>query len=306
MHLNRKTFNAAFALIATLMTFSAQAQDLVVGYENKPFDSPEGWAMAHTLSTALNLGSGPAEDLGLFKFRLEAELSSIPHLSTEQQQVGFGGYKPEDLNKSPVFGRARVSVGLPAAMTVELSWTPPLEINGSKPHSLFGLALERAIFSSDNWQFGGRIHAVRGHGSGDVSCSRETASFEPGSEGNPYFCNGPSVDRIRMNQEGAELMLSGTAFDGRIQPFFALATTRFRPFVKVEAPIFDTLHYWELESRGTVETLTIGARFTPTARWKTSAAFSYTPLSVNRPFSNNGRSDDFWSVRVSAAWLGNQ
>lgn len=291
----------SLALISAAISPAILAQAPESGYDFKAFESPEGWAMAYTLASALNLGTGPSEHRGVFTWKLEAELASIPHLSKEQQRVGFGGFKPEDMNKSPVFGRARVSVALPAAVTAEISWTPPLEIDGAKPESLFGLALERELISVDSWRLGGRLHAVRGHASADVTCSRKVASHEPGSMSNPLGCSGPSVDRLRMHQQGAELMLSRSMFDGRVQPFVAYATTRFRPFVEVEAPLFDAMHFWELQSSGTVDTFTLGARVAIRSVWQSSAAFSYTPLSVARPRMDNRQNDDFWSFRISVA-----
>lgn len=289
------------ALISTTISSAVFAQAPGSGYDFEAFDSPEGWAMAHNLASALNLGSGPAEHRGVFSWKIEAELASIPHLSKAQQRVGFGGFKPEDMNKSPVFGRARVSVALPAAVTAELSWTPPLEIDGAKPESLFGLALERELVSVGPWSLGGRLHAVRGHASADVTCSRDVASQAPGSPSNLFGCSGPSVDRLRMNQQGAEVMLSRSLLDGRLQPFVAYALTHFRPFVEVEAPLFDSLHFWELQSSGSVDTLTLGARVAITPVWQSSVAFSYTPLSVIRPRMANRQHDDFWSLRVSVA-----
>jgi len=293
----------ALSLVLISAAFSpvVLAQAPESGYDFKAFDSPEGWAMAYNLATALNLATGPAEHRGVFTWKIEAELASIPHLSKEQQRVGFGGFKPEDMNKSPVFGRARVSVALPAAVTAELSWTPPLEIDGAKPESLFGLALERELVSVGAWRLGGRLHAVRGHASADVTCSRDVASNAPGSPSNLFGCSGPSVDRLRMNQQGAEVMLSRSMFDGRLQPFVAYATTHFRPFVEVEAPLFDSVHFWELQSSGSVDTWTLGARVAITPVWQSSVAFSYTPLSVIRPRMDNRQDDGFWSLRISVA-----
>lgn len=291
----------SLVLISAAISPVLLAQAPESGYDFEAFDSPEGWAMAYTLASALNLGSGPAEHRGLFTWKIEAELASIPHLSKEQQRVGFGGFKPEDMNKSPVFGRARVSLALPAAVTAELSWTPPLEIDGAKPESLFGLALERELVSIGAWRLGGRLHAVRGHVSADVTCSRDVASYVPGSPSNLFGCSGPSVDRLRMNQQGAEVMLSRSLFDGRLQPFVAYARTHFRPFVEVEAPLFDSTQFWELQTSGSVDSLTLGARAAITPVWQSSVAFSYTPLSVIRPRMDNRQHDNFWSLRVSVA-----
>jgi hypothetical protein len=106
-----------------------------------------------------------------------------------------------------------------------------------------------------------------------------------------------------MHQQGAEVMLSRSLFDGRVQPFVAYATTHLRPFVEVEAPLFDSLHLWELQSSGSVDTMTVGTRVAITPDWQSSVAFSYTPLSVIRPRMANRQHDDFWSLRISVARL---
>jgi hypothetical protein len=291
------------AIAAIFLATDAKAQDSFLPYEEKSFSSPEGWAMAHSLSSALNLGSAPAEKMTLWKWGLEAELSSIPHLSREEQRVGFGGFKSEDMNKSPVFGRVRLNLGLPAGFTAQLSWTPPLEIDGARPDGLYGLALERSLVSNGRWQLGGRIHAVRGHARSDVTCSRRIARIEPGTLGNPFGCTAPSRDRIRMDQQGAELMLSRNMGSGRWQSFVAYASTRMDPFTVVEAKLFDSDHNAALGSKGTVDTYSVGASFAASPRWRLSAAFSYTPLDVRRPPLRERANGDFSSFRVALAWL---
>ena len=67
--------------------------------------SPEGWAMAFMTTSAQNLGQIPPQAVNIKDISISAELSSIPHLSKEQQKVGLGGFKDEDLNKSPAFGK---------------------------------------------------------------------------------------------------------------------------------------------------------------------------------------------------------
>jgi hypothetical protein len=62
----------------------------VVLSQDVDFESPEGWAMAYTSASALNLGQSASEDLKKGKISISAELSTIPSLSKEQQKVGFG------------------------------------------------------------------------------------------------------------------------------------------------------------------------------------------------------------------------
>jgi hypothetical protein len=290
------------SIAISVLTTVAHAQDVLNDYEKLALDTPEGWAMAHTLSSGLYLGSAPAQDLGLGKWRLSAQMSSIPHLKREEQRVGFGGFKLEDMNKSPVFGRGVFAIGLPAGFTGEVSWTPPVEIDGAKPEGLFGIALERALLKMDQWQLGARVFAVRGDARGDTTCSERVASFEPGGADNPFGCIAPSDDRIRMDQEGVELMLSRLSADGRWQPFLAYADTRLHPYVHIKAQVFNSLDRSRLESEGNVQTFSLGSSFQPSPSWLWSAAFSYTPLDVRRPPLRETGNGDFWSFRVALAW----
>lgn len=290
------------AVIAASLSSAALGQDVLNDYEKVAFDSPEGWAMAHTLASALNLGIAPAEDMGLWQWRISAQLSSIPHLSRAEQRVGFGGFKLEDMNKSPVFGRGVFAVGLPAGFTGELSWTPPVEIDGAKPHNLFGVAIERAILKMGQWQFGGRVYALRGNGTGDTTCSKRVAGFAPGSADNPFGCIAPSDDNIRMDQEGVELMLSRRSTDGRWQPFIAFADTRMHPYVQINARVFTSIDRSELEAAGNTQTFSLGTTFQLAPTWRLSAAVAYTPLDVRRAQQRKIDEGDFWSVRISLAW----
>jgi len=280
----------------------ALAQDILADYERETFDSPEGWAMAHTVAASLNLGAGPSSPLALWDWRVSAEMGSIPHLSREEQRVGFGGYKLEDMNKSPVFGRARLHIGLPASITAELSWTPPLEINGGSPHNLVGLALERPLWQGESWTIGGRLFAVRGDAKGDTTCSRSVASYAPGTAENPYGCRAPSADTLRMDHEGVELMASRALANGRWQPFVALASTQMSPYVEIKALVFDSLDLSELESGGTVQTLSLGTVYEANPDWQFSIAVSWTPLDVRRPPQFTSRNHDFWSIRLGLGW----
>ena len=51
--------------------------------------------------------------------------------------MGLGGAKQEDLNKSPVFGRLRLTLGLPGGFVADLGYTPPLSIRGTRARDLF-------------------------------------------------------------------------------------------------------------------------------------------------------------------------
>ena len=59
---------------------------------------------------------------------LALEVTQVPHLSTRERTVGFGGFKAEDLNRLPVLVRPRLTIGLPRRFAIELGYVPPIEI----------------------------------------------------------------------------------------------------------------------------------------------------------------------------------
>ena len=91
---------------------------MTYGDQKLDFNSPEGWAMAFMTTSAQNLGQVPPQIVDFKDISISAELSTIPHLTREQQKTGFRGFKDEDLNKSPAFGRLRTSY--------PISWNDPV------------------------------------------------------------------------------------------------------------------------------------------------------------------------------------
>lgn len=289
------------ALLALLIPGTAQAQNVAGGRERVDFDSPEGWAMARSTAATLNLGPAPPRDVEAWELAVSAELGSIPHVDTADTRVGFGGTKFEDLNKSPVFGRGRLHIGLPAKFTLELAWSPPIEIDGVRPDGIYGIALERPLYHGNRLRIGGRLFGQAGHAEGDITCSREVASREPGPD-NPFGCVAPSNDDIELDHGGAELFASTNLRNGRWQPFASIAVTRIDPEVQVNARVFDAIDRSQLVTDGTIESGTLGVTYSPSPAWQATAAFSYTPLDVRRPPDFDEESDDFWSVRLGLTW----
>ena len=86
--------NSSFSfLISLFITFQVQTEEV-------DFDSPEGWGMAYMSAASLNLSDSYIEPLEFGEVIISAEFSTIPKLNSEQQKIGFGGLKYEDLNKS--------------------------------------------------------------------------------------------------------------------------------------------------------------------------------------------------------------
>ena len=299
--MSKKKLATLLLVSAVLVATTARAQTIIGTHEVVGFESPEGWAMAFMTAASLNLGQEPPRRTSLGDLQLSVELGSIPHLSEGQQSVGFGGFKHEDLNKSPVFGRARGSLGLPFDITAELSWTPPLELNGAKPDSLWGFALSRPLVGGADWGLGLRVFAQQGAVRADVSCSADVAAQPPATPKNPFSCLEPSDDRLEMDHYGAEVTLSLPGTILGLRPWVSLASTRMDPFVEVNALVLGAVDYSTVDSEGTTETVSGGLAWELSESWGLTLAGSYTPLDAQRPV-DTGDLDDYWSIRLGLMW----
>src|SRR4249919_73026 len=104
-----------------LLGQSAWAQTVIHDDENLAADRTEAWAMNYMAATTYMSGLG--DDPAPGEWKAAIELAEIPPLSAAKRQVGLRGTKFEDLNKSPVFGRLRMSFGLPAGWVGEVGYT---------------------------------------------------------------------------------------------------------------------------------------------------------------------------------------
>jgi hypothetical protein len=290
---------------ALLVAASAHvcAQDTVMTRDRVDFDSPEGWAMAHATSSTMTHAARPLQTIPEGNIRLSVELGSIPHISAADTRVGFGGFKLEDLNKSPVFGRATAHYSLPGEFVASLSWTPPVRINGAKARDLFAVTLERRMYQGPIWQFGARLYAQTGAITGDITCSRDVVANTPGSAENPFGCRAPSRDIATLDHHGFVLSVARSMGD-TWQPFAGLALTRMTPEVRVRANVFEIHDRSEVHTRGTTTSMTLGTTHQINPEWSWSAALRYTPLDVRRPFTVGTRSDDHWAVHATVRWDG--
>jgi hypothetical protein len=264
--------------------------------QNVDLDSPEGWAMAFMTASAQNLGQAPPHSVNVRDISFSAELSSIPRLSREQQRIGFGGFKDEDLNKSPAFGRLRANVGLPWNVDAEISWTPPLKINNSKPDHLWGAALSKPLFDNERISVGLRLFLLRGGVIASVTCSEDTINFAPYTLQNTAGCIGLSDDKLQMDHEGVEVFLSFNN-TSNIIPWISLASTNIDNAVEIDAPLEIGRERASVYSSGTIQTLSFGLNYDISENWSLNAASSYTPLDVQRP-NDSSDNDDFWNVRA--------
>ena len=278
--------------LALFMFFSS----IAYSDQKVDLDSPEGWAMAFMTASAQNLGQAPPHAVKVRDISISAELSSIPRLSKAQQRIGFGGFKDEDLNKSPAFGRLRANIGLPWNLDAEISWTPPLQINDSKPDHLWGAALSKPLVNNEKISIGLRLFLLRGGVIASVTCSEDTINFAPYTLQNTAGCIGLSDDKLQMDHEGVEVFLSFKNAS-TILPWISLASSNIDNSVEIDAPLEVGRERATVYSSGTTHTLSFGFNYDIRENWSLNAASSYTPLDVQRP-NDSSDNDDFWNVRL--------
>lgn len=288
---------AAWSLVAA----GAAAQEVIDPIVDLDFERPESWAMAYFTSAGLFTSLGVNEPRPAGSFQLGAEVIWVPELDEEQRRVGYGGFKEEDINRSPVWARLRARVSLPAGFALEAGWIPPVEIDGVEAN-LVSLALDRRIFTVEPWSLGLRVHAQRGTAEGDFTCrAGGDHLFPPGSPQNAFGCEAPSADEVELNYWGGELLL-GHQRQAEGAAFFAgLSYNRLDTQFQVNALTFGFLDRTLLRSEGDTLTWMLGADLPLGGPFRLALAAQYTQLEILRP-GQDLEDDSLLHLRAQIAW----
>ena len=185
---------------------------------------------------------------------------------------------------------------MPWNLNAEISWTPALQINGSKPDGLWGAAISRPLIDNEKISIGLRLFLLRGGVIASVTCNEDKINFSPYTPQNSVGCIGKSDDKLQMDHEGAELFLSFNN-SSAILPWISLASSNIDNSVEIDAPLEGGREIETIYSTGAIQTFTFGFNYDMGENWILNAASSYTPLDVQRPNNTSGN-DNFWNVRV--------
>lgn len=284
----------AFAIVA-VMAWAGQAGIA----ENIPFDRPESWALSYFSAVAQSTSFGGARDFVPGTVEVSVEGGWVPALSEAERRVGFNGTKVEDLNKTPVFGRLQVTVGLPSGWTASLGYVPPVELGGARPN-LWSAALAHSILEGRRWHLGGRIHGLLGTVDGDFTCSRDAVAAGEDTARNPLGCEAISDDRVRLAVGGIELTARRTLGPPRGPDLFAsIGLNRLAPRFQVNARYGGGIDRTRLSAEGVTGYATAGLSvpFRHAARWSAEAYFS--PLRVRRPGADGPRTESLVNLRMA-------
>ena len=179
------------------------------------------------------LAFGPAEapaSIRRWSIRFALETSYVPNIDDETATptVCRPGKGPENTDFASVLPRPRVSLGLPAGLAMELSWVPPVTINGATPN-LLGFSLGRTFALGESMRLGVRLHATTGKIEAPITCNEE-ALEDPISE---CFDGTLSDDRYKPNALGADLTAGWSLGGGRVRPFVGTGINLLRPRFQV-------------------------------------------------------------------------
>ncbi len=287
-----KIFRTVLVAIVAAGPLSAQVIDDV---EDLDWARPEAWAMKYFNSVSILTGLGPPAAREPWTFSVGLELDTIPRLSEDQRRIGFGGAKVEDINRLPALFRPRVTVGLPAEVSLDVAWVPPVEVQGVESN-LFAVAAERPLYSDGPWTLGIRIYGQLGKVSGDFTCSEKEAAFPPGPPDNIYGCEAPSADELTLNHVGAAF--TGGYLLKKTQLHWGVAANFMDMEFQVNALTYGVLDRSLLLADGWTWSVNGGASWRLGGRTSLAAELFYSPLSVIRPPSTSRDNDPLFNVRT--------
>jgi hypothetical protein len=288
----------AVLLSCLLAAGLGHSQTVVEGREEVDFDRPEAWALKYFGSVTLLTGMGIPQARRPGSFEIGLEVGWIPSLSEDQRRVGFNGSKVEDLNKLPVSPRPHLLVGLPWRTTLDMTWVPPVELDGIKAN-LVAIAIERPVVQGDRWSLGLRLAAQIGETSGDYTCSQHDASFPPGSTQNPFGCEEPSSDTASIDYQMIGITGGHRVGGGETSIHYGVYATHFDLEFQVDALTYGIRDRTQLATDGWTWSAATGATFRLAERSRLTLEALYTPLDVQRsPLNPATENDPLFNLRA--------
>ena len=280
------------AALGAALALPAAGQVVLEGTERLADDRPEAWAMRWTAAALSPGGFGPAAADEPGSIALDLEAGWLPSLSERQRRVGFDGTKLEDLNRSSWFARPRIRVGLPASLSLEADWLPPVEIDGATAN-LVSLGVAGPLPGRGAWRAGWRASVQGGTVEGDFTCPAAAAAAGDDPVANPYGCERASEDEIELLSVLGEASIAyrPARFEGLDLSLAALVRHLDATF-RVHADWSGIVDRSRLEHSGVDWGLRLGAGWTSERRWKLAGELSWTPLDVARAPDAGDREDD--------------
>lgn len=273
---------ALIAVLGLLWALPSTAQEVVEIDQELGFDEPEAWAMKYFTSLSQLSSVGALAELEGGSLDVGFEVLQVPHLDQEQRTVGFGGFKEENLNRTPIWGRLRLGVGLGAGWQLDLGWVPPLEVDGVEAN-LVSLAVQKRLVDRGPWGLHLRLHGQTGQVEGDFTCEAGTDErFPPGSPENPFGCEAPSQDEVSLDYYGAEMVATYRLGRGP-RLHLGIGVQRIDTSFQVDALTFGFRDRTRLLTDGDTVSFALGATWELGERFRLGVEGLHVPLDIQRP-----------------------
>jgi hypothetical protein len=292
--LRRMVSRTAFIGLWLIGPGAAHAQQPVADRETLAFDRPESWAMKYFTSVSLPTGMGLPDSLDAGKIEVAFEGGLVPQLSDDQRRVGFDGTKLEDVNKTPVIGRLRARIGLPATLSLELGYIPPVSVRGATPN-IFSAAVGHPFVLSPSWRLGLRAYGQLGTLKADITCSAAEAAAGADLLRNPFLCEAPSNDALKQRLVGFEVT-TGYGM-GSWRPYVGVTVSHLDLQFQVDARYSGIVDHTLQTTNSNIVSMAAGVGYAPSARWRVVTELFYSPLSVVRPPRMSSQNDGLLNGR---------
>jgi len=198
------------------------------------------------------------------------EGTTLGHIDPEAATASYcrPGKPPEHVNLLPLLPRPRVIVGLADELTLEVSWVPPIRVNGVKA-DLLGLALARTL------PMGKGLVSIRGNATfgeirAPITCTKAQIAQNPADSGATECAGGarPSDDHYKPNSFGLDLSYGWPVGNGKLRPYIGGGVNWLRPRFQVDFDDqFGTHQGQRVEGNFRRLALFGGASWYPTTRW---------------------------------------
>jgi hypothetical protein len=248
------------ALSVSLLLRAAPAA--AQGFCAPPKDSHEAQMFAaYSVPLAYALAESPSP-LRPGAVRLGLEVTYLPDIDEQLRTatVCRPGKGPENTDFLFAYPRPRAAVGLPAGFRFEVSWIPPVRLNGVKSN-LVGISLDRGIpLGSRAGELLLRAHATFGLIRAPITCDDNDLA-DPSSE---CFQGTRSDDRYHPNIFGVEGVFAWSLGGGTVRPFIGGGANVLHPRFQVNfTNQFGSLDDTRVEVDLTRGALFAGATWTP-------------------------------------------
>lgn len=198
--------------------------------------SNEGKLLAfYTAPIVFSMATTPQEMRpGSIRIGAEGEYIPRPDPAIEQTGACFT-QKSEKTSLSPVFGRPRITIGVPFGFALEAAYLPPVTIARAKPN-LFSFAVSRAQHLAVGPASSGttlmlRVHGTFGNVKGAITCPR--SALQQTSPTSPCYGINPSNDTFHPDMFGGELAAGFAPGSGRISFYAGAGANRIDPHFQV-------------------------------------------------------------------------